>query len=341
MIGKYNNYKAKTLAEQKQIIANKATVGIRLMQLISISTVSGFVVSWILIQLGYSPAHAMYWWIFGFGFLAGAALAVTLEDQIEQYTEAIGLFILEKQWKSFSFLWVFVCLIGFLAVSIGLSMAGKKDIAHQANHYEGKQIDHTINGILNTAKDSSPDSIIAMKNREIAQINKEYEDLKATSKKQAKTAKTTADKTWLKVGNIKDLEKKRIKAIAKISKLYDEQLQTVKKASTANISQAFSLVASIEQNRVKEDSLLRKKADDNIKRHEGLMGNAILVSAPLTLLLIFLRVTILFNTSNNSNNSNNKKGGSGQKPSPIPPRATQKTLKEIVRNHLQQQKNIL
>lgn len=320
------NYKVKSLSEQKQIVADRATIGIRLLQGISIATLSGFIIAWLLGQLGMDEAHKHYYHFLGLGFFAGASLAICLEDQIEKYCELATLFVIEKEYKSWSFAWVLFALIGFLVLSIGGSYASREDIAARANKYVGKDISKATGQILSAVKDTMADKATGQRMEELAQIDKSYDELIAASKESAKKARREgkeADAIWLEVGNVAKLERKRQQAKDKVTK----QLNIVIASTSANTSKALDLFARMEENRKEEDENERKIMTANAERHKGLIGNAIFISAPLALLLVILRVTILKDSTQNSSQkakSKSKTKGAKGKPSHSTPPALPK-----------------
>lgn len=292
-------YQKKSLSDQQQRVANRATIGIRICQLISIATLSGLITSWLLGQFGVEQATQTYYIALFIGIMLGGALAVMLENQIEENTELIALFLNEQRqtaMKSPAFWLALFVVCGFLAVSVGGSYAGRHDLAQQANKVKTQDIAPLATSILASTQDTSHHAINKDREAAISKINARYDDLVKKSKQSAYRAKQQArlkDAEWLAVGKVAQLERQRQKALEKTQREYHNSFQTVMASISHNKSKALDVIDKMQAETAAANQAAHDRAEQNIKRHKGIMSKAIFISAPLTLLLIFLRVTVL------------------------------------------------
>ena len=276
-----------SIEERKQMVSSTANAFKWIPQAVSVSTIVMILVGMALDFLGFERGSSMY--IVSIVVVGGAAgyVGFKLERAIETFFCLPAQILKEGKYKEeqAAFWFSLGCSVLMISLSLFLSLGGK-------NHAVDSQLVYNPTDITNEVK-----TLIAgfgMQGNDVSgkvskcneEVNTRYDNLIAESKKQAKTAKSEADRKWLAVGNVKALERKRGKELKACSTKYEKEFAATEKVSENASSVALALI-----NKTKDDDKDRKEIiTSKTNSYSFYLGYIILISLPLTILLYIVKV---------------------------------------------------
>jgi len=279
--------KERTLSERAEMVKDGANSFKYIPQTVSVVTITIILIGLVSQFFGVEKGTDFYYVILAIGCVTGLILGFKLEKSIETFFCYPIQLLKEKEVKNNLAQFIttsFTCFL-LIGLSLFLSLGGKKQAVSSSIEFTPTDITNDIHNVVNSFGMSN-NNVISKVEKCQNSINDRYDKLINDSKKQAYRTKDIDNRNWLLVGNVKKLENKRGKELKQCSKNYEKEF----KATETTASAAANVAIKLMQSDSLKNAIVKEQTELKAVSYDFYLGNIILLSLPLSLLLYIVKV---------------------------------------------------